>query len=97
MEILNLNPINPKEVKDLSLDERNKAIEAIDAALDELVSQGLCEDGEIELVQQFINNYQKLEHHKVTTIGLYATDVPRVIEELKNKEDYDNLFWEITF
>ena len=38
---------------------------------------------EKELLQQFVNNYQNLNHYKATTVGLWATDRPDLLDEEK--------------
>lgn len=89
MKYLNLEPMKLREVKPLTLEERDEIIELLDTIIRDSVNHELVEDDDIEKVQNFVNNYRRLEAHKACTVGLWATDK---VEEAKGDS-----FFQITF
>jgi glutamate mutase epsilon subunit len=86
LHYLNYDPIKPHEVKELDVEEQKEVVEIIDDLID---NTGHLKPSEIELLQKYIDNYRKLNHHKDTTCGLYATD--------KQEEAKGESFFQITY
>jgi len=81
-----------KEAKNITFEEEKAAADMIDACVQVLKQKGIIPQVEIDSIQRFVDNYQNLRHHKDTTVNLYATDVPSIIEKLDK-----DVFWKITF
>lgn len=76
--------------KPLTLEQENKVIRNINALL--TGSEGLpLTDNEVEEIQQFVNHYENLNHFRVTTCGLWATDQPDKVQ------DPEKLLFQIEF
>lgn len=86
MHYLNLNPIKPLEVKPIGLEERDEIVELLDDMIDNC---DYLKDSERQQIQNFVDNYRKLEHHRDSTVGLLATDKPELAK--------DEAFFEITY
>ena len=63
---------DPKNVLPLSLHEQETVIDALNYLLEN--DKGNIADTWFDLLQRFVDNYSKLEHHKATTVGLQAFD-----------------------
>lgn len=55
-----------QETKPLTLQEENKVIGILNKLVFTIEEE--------EILQRFVNHYQNLNHHMVSTCGLYATD-----------------------
>ena len=73
------------KTKPLTLEQEQEAVNIINALIiftrqKKTDTEGLDE----QLLQDFVNNYQNLNHHKAVTCGLWATDQPdKVIDNEK--------------
>lgn len=74
-----------QETKPLTLGEETKVVEILNDRIN-----GLPEDLK-GLLQRFLNHYQNLNHHKATTVGLWATDEPGKVS------DPEKLMFQIKF
>jgi len=61
-----------KNILPLSLHEQETVIDALNYLLEN--DEGNIADTWFNLIQRFVDNYSKLKHHRVTTVGLMAFD-----------------------
>ncbi len=89
MKYLKLEPIKLRDIKVLTLEERDSIVERIDDIIRDAVNDELIENEDIEMIQLFIDNYRRLEAHKACTVGLYATDK---VEDAKGESHFQITF-----
>jgi hypothetical protein len=87
------------KVKEMTFEEEKQVAVLINKMYGICKSEGswLPNEEQKNLIQKFIDNYQNLNHHKVTTCGLLATDRPDIIKNSNLSSDEKGLFFEIKY
>jgi hypothetical protein len=80
-----------QQTQPLSLEENQKVVDLINEFMSCADARVHVSADEENLLYRFINYYQNLEHHKATTVGLWATDRPDLLDEEKG------FHWQIEF